>query len=497
MRLKLQDIHKRFGENEVLKGIDLSVASGRIVALVGENGAGKSTLTRIISGAHQPNAGTLSIDEVEVRFNQPQDAMAAGIQVIYQEFRQNLFPHLDVAQNLYALDRSGRFGRLYVRKQAMYAAARNLLSSVGLSVDSRRQVSSLSVAEQQQLEIAKAISEEVKLLILDEPTAALDETESQALFEQIRRLRDEGVAVVYISHRLQEVFALADEIVVLRDGRVSLSDAPSNLTESDVVTAMAGRAIEDLYPRHARPSSEPRLELEGIAVAGSFDELDLTVHAGEVVGIGGVAGSGKGMIPRAVFGLENLTAGTVRLDGEVVNITSARRAIQLGIAYVTPDRQAEGLALLQSVGNNITLASLDRYSSRGWISRRAERSDAARIVEELGIRTPSPDTEVSRLSGGNQQKTLFGRWILRNPKVFLMEEPTRGVDVAAKADIYRLIDEQTRNGAAVLLVSSDLPELVAMCDRVIVVRHGSAVAELSGTDMNEQSVLEHALESAS
>ena len=497
MKLELRDIHKRFGENEVLKGIDLRVESGRIVALVGENGAGKSTLTRIISGAFQPNAGVLSIDGEDIRFSQPQDAMAAGIQVIYQEFRQNLFPHLDVAQNLYALDRASRFGRLYVRRQAMYAAARDLLASVGLSADPRRQVSSLSVAEQQQLEIAKAISEEVKLLILDEPTAALDETESQLLFEQVRRLRDEGVAVVYISHRLKEVFALADEIVVLRDGRVAMSDAPSNLSESDVVTAMAGRAVEELYPRHARPTREPRLELEGVAVAGVFEDFNLTVHAGEVVGIGGVAGSGKGMIPRAVFGLAKLTAGRIRLDGEVVNISSTQRAIQLGIAYVTPDRQAEGLALCQSVGDNIALASLDRYTSLGWISQRAERRDAGRIVKQLGIRTPSVDAEVGQLSGGNQQKALFGRWILREPKVLLMEEPTRGVDVAAKADIYRIIDEQTREGAAVLLVSSDLPELVAMCDRVIVVRHGSRVAELSGSDLNEQSVLEHALESVS
>ena len=497
MRLQLKGVRKRFGDNEVLKGIDLTVEPGEILALVGENGAGKSTLTRVISGAHQPNSGAIEIDGEEVRFHKPQDAMAVGIQVIYQEFRQNLFPHLDVAQNLFMLDKGGRFGRLFVRRKAMRQAATELLGRVGLDVDTSREVGSLSVAQQQQLEIAKAISEDVQLLILDEPTAALDETESQFLFDQVRRLRDEGVAIVYISHRLKEVFDLADRIAVLRDGQVALNEMPGLLTETDVVTAMAGRSVEDLYPRHARPSDQPRLELVNAGVAGVFQDLDVTVHAGEVVGIGGVAGSGKGDIPRAVFGLRRLTSGVVRLDGQEIDIRTPRQAIDAGMAYITPDRQAEGLTLLQSVSDNVALASLPSFSKGGWVARRKERDAAGGIVQQLGIRTPSVDTEAGQLSGGNQQKTLFGRWVLRSPKVLLMEEPTRGVDVAAKADIYKIIDEQTRQGAAVLLVSSDLPELVAMCDRVIVVRHGRAVAELSGRSLNEQSVLEHALESAS
>lgn len=496
MRVELQNIHKSFGDIEVLKGIDLSVESGQIVALVGENGAGKSTLTRVISGVYQPSEGALSIDGVPVQFSSPQAAMVSGVQVIYQEFRQNLFPHLDVAQNLFVLDRGSRFGRISVRRRAMHAAANELLHSVGLDVDPNRLVSSLSVAEQQQLEIAKAISEEVRLLILDEPTAALDETESEFLFDQVMRLRKEGVAIIYISHRLREVFALADRIAVLRDGKVVMTEAPDDVTETDVVTAMAGRTVEDLYPRHAQASDRPRLELNGVSVAGRFEDLDLTVHAGEVVGISGVAGSGKGAIPRALFGLERLDRGSVRVDGNRVDITSTRRAINAGIAYVTPDRQAEGLALLQSVSDNISLASLRRFSPSGLMHRRAERTAASDLVSRLGIRTPSVDAEVGQLSGGNQQKTLFARWILRHPKVLLMEEPTRGVDVAAKADIYKIIDEQTAEGAAVLLVSSDLPELVAMCDRVIVVRHGRAVAELSGETLSEQSVLAHALESA-
>lgn len=497
MRLELHNIHKSFGDNEVLKGVDLVVEPGRITALVGENGAGKSTLTRVISGAYQPQDGELLIDGEPVRFAGPQAAMVAGIQVIYQEFRQNLFAHLDVAQNLFVLDRGARFGRLSVRRKAMQAAARELLLTVGLSIDPRREVASLTVAEQQQIEIAKAISEDVKVLILDEPTAALDETESQFLFDQVRRLRDEGVAIVYISHRLKEVFDLADQIVVLRDGKVALSDTPAKLTETAVVTAMAGRTVEDLYPRHSAPSDRVRLELRALSVAGSFEDVDLSVHAGEVVGVAGVAGSGKGAVARAVFGLAPVTSGTVLLDGEPVALGSAQRAMDAGIAYISPDRQAEGLALAQSVGDNITLASTGRFSRGGWMDRRRERDAATGLVDRLGIRTPSVTTEVGQLSGGNQQKTLFARWVLREPKVLLMEEPTRGVDVAAKADIYQIIDEQTRAGAAVVLVSSDLPELVAMCDRVVVIRHGHVVAQLSGAELSEQTVLEHALESAS
>ncbi|KQQ43373.1 hypothetical protein ASF50_05315 [Nocardioides sp. Leaf307] len=497
VRLELHQIHQSFGDNAVLKGVDLTVEPGRVTALVGENGAGKSTLTRVISGVHQPDGGRLVVDGHEAAFHGPQDAMARGIRVIYQEFRQNLFPHLDIASNLFVLDPTARFGRFPVRRAARRRAAREILDRVGLDVDPSRLVSSLGVAEQQQLVIAKAMSEDVRLLILDEPTAALDDAESELLFTQVARLRDQGVALVYISHRLKEVFALADEVVVLRDGQVALAAAPAETSEAEVVTAMAGRSVEDLYPRHSAPTERPRLELSGFSASGLVADLDLVVHEGEVVGIGGVAGSGKGEIPRGLFGLASTVDGEVRIDGEVVELSSPRRAIAAGVAYVSPDRQAEGLLLQQSVGANISLASLPDLAPRGVVRRGEERRVAGDMVTRLGIRTRSVDTEVGDLSGGNQQKVLFARWLRRRPRVLLLDEPTRGVDVAAKADIYRLIDEQTREGTAILLVSSDLPELVAMCDRVIVVRHGRAVAELSGPALTEESVLAHALESAS
>lgn len=347
------------------------------------------------------------------------------------------------------------------------------------------------------LEIAKAIGHDVKLLVLDEPTAALDEQESQRLFGQVRALRDEGVAIVYISHRLPDIFALADRVVVLRDGVVALSAEPSEVSEKQVVAAMVGRTVEDFYPKEHHGTDRVVLPLRGLSCPGELEPLDLEVHAGEVVGIGGVVGSGKGTLLRALFGLQPSTKGEVLLDGEPVELSSPSRAIAHGLAYVTPDRQAEGLALHRSVTENVSLASLDAVSRAGFVRRGVEQDAVTDIVAQLAIRTRSTRTEVEDLSGGNQQKVLFARWLTTSPKVLLMEEPTRGVDVGAKAEIYRIINDQASRGVATILVSSDLPELVAMSDRVVVMRSGRAVAELRGDSLTQQSVLEHALESAS
>jgi len=497
MRLQLRDVHKSFGNNEVLRGIDLDILAGEVVALVGENGAGKSTLTRIVSGAHRPTSGDILLDGVPVQFTRPQDAMSHGIQVIYQEFSHNLFPHLDVAQNLFVLDARHRYGRLFVDRARMRRDARELTARIGLDVDPRRPVSSLGVAEQQMLEIAKAIGHDVRVLLLDEPTAALDAHESQRLFAQVRTLREQGVAIVYISHRLPEVFTLADRVVVLRDGRVALEGSPGELSEREVVAAMVGRTVADFYPKEHHVREAVVLGLSGLSSAGEFHDLNLQVHAGEVVGIGGVIGSGKGAVLRVLFGLLTRTAGTVTIEGEALQLSSPARALEQGIAYVTPDRQAEGLALHRSVSDNVSLASLGALTRAGFVRRRPEQVAVGGMVEQLAIRTGSTQSAVGDLSGGNQQKVLFARWLMTSPRVLLMEEPTRGVDVGAKAEIYRIINDQTARGVAVVLVSSDLPELVAMSDRVIVMRSGRAVVELSGDSLTQQSVLEHALESAS
>jgi ABC-type sugar transport system ATPase subunit len=493
MRLRLADIHKSFGGNAILKGVDFEAAPGEIVALAGENGAGKSTLTRVVSGAHRPDSGQILIDGAPVSFKEPQDAMALGIEVIYQEFRQNLFPHLSVAENIHVLDRERRFGRWLVAKDRMAERARAVLAGLGMDIDVRRPVGSLSVAEQQMVEIAKATSRDLRLLILDEPTAALDERESEQLFRQIRRLRDDGVSIVYISHRLDEIFALADRVVVLRDGRVVLDEPAARTGPSEVITAMVGETLTDFYPKEANAGERVVLRVEGASGAG-FQDVALRVRAGEVLGIGGVVGCGRSSLLRAIFGLEALSAGSLSIDGQAVRPRGVPEAIARGIAYITPDRQAEGLCVDLSVQSNISLATLRRYTGPADLVRRgAERADCERVMKELRVRAASPSAAVSTLSGGNQQKTLFAKCVLAGPRVLLMDEPTRGVDVGAKAEIYRIVNRLTADGVAVVLVSSDLPELVNMSDRAVVMREGRIVAELAGDRLTEHAILEHAL----
>ncbi|MGW4196497.1 sugar ABC transporter ATP-binding protein [Streptomyces sp. NPDC005004] len=494
MRLRLQDVTKSFGENSVLRGVTFEVGPGEVVALAGENGAGKSTLTRVISGAHQPDSGQVVIDGEPVTFRNPQAAMARGIEVIYQEFRQNLFPHLSVAENIHVLDRERRFGRLLVSRKRMAEEARSTLAALGMDgIDVLAPVGTLGVAEQQMVEIAKATSHELRLLILDEPTAALDERESEQLFEQVKRLRDEGVSIVYISHRLDEIFELADRIVVLRDGLVALDTPIAQTGPAQVVAAMVGNAVDDFYPKERNAREEVVLRVRG-GSGTVFQGVDLDVRAGEVLGIGGVVGCGRSSLLRALFGLEPLTSGTVEVDGRPVRLRSIRDAIAARIAYVTPDRQAEGLCPDLSVEANVSLATLRRHTGPGDLVRRnREREATGEVMSRLRVRTASPEAAVTSLSGGNQQKALFAKWVLTGPRVLLMDEPTRGVDVGAKTEIYRIINQLTADGVAVVLVSSDLPELVAMSDRAVVMRQGRLVAEMAGDRLSEQSVLEHAL----
>ncbi|MGW4493355.1 sugar ABC transporter ATP-binding protein [Streptomyces sp. NPDC004376] len=494
MRLRLQDVTKSFGENSVLRGVTFEVGPGEVVALAGENGAGKSTLTRVISGAHQPDAGQVVIDGEPVTFKNPQGAMARGIEVIYQEFRQNLFPHLSVAENIHVLDRERRFGRLLVSRKRMAEEARSTLAALGMDgIDVLAPVGTLGVAEQQMVEIAKATSHELRLLILDEPTAALDERESEQLFEQVRRLRDEGVSIVYISHRLDEIFELADRIVVLRDGLVALDTPIAETGPAQVVAAMVGNAVDDFYPKERNAREEVVLRVRG-GSGTVFQGVDLDVRAGEVLGIGGVVGCGRSSLLRALFGLEPLASGTVEVDGQAVRLRNIRDAIAARIAYVTPDRQAEGLCPDLSVEANVSLATLRQHTGPGDLVRRTrEREATGEVMSRLRVRTASPESAVTSLSGGNQQKALFAKWVLTGPRVLLMDEPTRGVDVGAKTEIYRIINQLTADGVAVVLVSSDLPELVAMSDRAVVMRQGRLVAEMAGDQLSEQSVLEHAL----
>lgn len=496
MDLKARAIQKAFDDNEVLLGVDLDVHAGEVVALVGENGAGKSTLTRVISGVYRPDGGSLEIDGHVQTFNGPRDAMTLGIQVIYQEFRQNLFPHLSVAENLFVHGEGRAYGRVLVSKKKMAHDAKMLLEQIGVDIDPLTQVGDLGVAQQQMVEIAKAIGHNLELLVLDEPTAALDDRESEQLFRQVRRLRDSGVGVLYITHRLDEVFTLADRIVVLRDGHVALETATGETDPDAVVAAMVGRTVDDFYPKEANTRHErPALTVESLTSLSNFIDVTFEVRPGEVLGLAGVLGSGRGDVLRALFGLERIQSGRVAVDGKQTDVRNPAGAIKAGIAYIVPDRGASGLAPQRSVSENISIAALARYTNRlGFVTRVDERRAVDAITQNLKVRATSTSVPVDTLSGGNQQKTLFGKWLLTRPSVLLMEEPTRGVDVGAKTEIYRILNDLTRDGVAIVLVSSDLPELVAMSDRALVMRAGRVVAELTGDDITQQNILSHALE---
>jgi len=496
MKLSVQAVNKAFAGNKVLKGVDLTVNAGEVVALVGENGAGKSVLARVISGVYRPDSGSLVIDGKAITLHGPQDAISRGILVIYQEFRQNLFPHLSVAENLFVKEEGRQFGRLLVSKKRMARNAAALMAELGVRIDPLGSVGQLGVAEQQMVPIAKAIKQHLNILILDEPTAALDDRESEALFIQVKRLRSDGVGIVYISHRLDEVFALADRIVVLRDGMVSLAEPTAELTPGQVVAAMVGRTFDDFYPKDVNVREGGAvLALQNLTIAGAFDDISLAVKPGEVLGLGGVFGSGGARLLRALFGLERIDSGTITVNGRGVHPHNPAAAMRAGIAYITPDRGADGLCAQRSIAENISLAALGSYTSiLGFVRKRGEHEAVSGVMQGLKVRANSPDMPVGTLSGGNQQKALFGKWVLTRPTVLLMQEPTRGVDVGAKTEIYRIINELTADGVAILLATSDLPELVTMSDRVLVMRAGRIDAELVGDRINQQAVLEHAME---
>jgi len=493
LRLELQDIRKSFNRIEVLSGVDLSVTGGEILAIVGENGAGKSTMVRVISGAHPPDSGQILIDGEPVALRRPEDAMQRGIHVIYQEFLHNIFPHLSIAENLFVRDDEGRFGSLFVDKRKMRNEAMQVMEQIGLKVDPDAPAQSLSVAELQMLEIVKSLSHNIELLVLDEPTAALDEKEASRLFLLIDSLKKEGIAIVYITHRLEEVMRIADRVIVLRNGRVTLDRLTKTTTASEIVAAMVGRSLEDFYPKESHVTGDTAVKVSNAACADKFKDLSFIVRSGEVLGIGGVAGCGKGEVLRALFGVNPLSAGALALEGRTVEVKSPKQAIELGIGYISPDRQAEGLFLKQPIFDNVSIVSLDEFVALGVIRSAEEKERVEAVVKGLNVRFIHRDAEAGSLSGGNQQKLLFGRWMMKKPKIMLMEEPTRGVDIGAKAEIYKLINAQAKSGTAIVLVSSDLPELIAMSDRVLVMREGKIVAELSGVENNQSNILHYAL----
>jgi rhamnose transport system ATP-binding protein len=484
--LALDQISKSFPGVRALDRVGFDVRAGEVHALLGENGAGKSTLIKIISGLYQPDEGTICLEGEIVRFASPHDAQRRGIATIFQELL--LFPELTVAENIFMghAPRT-RFGA--IDWSAMRGRARELLASLDIhDLDPSRVVGSLSVGNRQRVEIAKALSQDARILIMDEPTAALTDADVERLFGIVRLLRERGVGIVYISHRLEEVFVLADRVTVLRDGAYVATREVADVSEDDLVNMMVGRRIENLYPKLDARIGEPLLEVRGLSQHPGFHDVDLVLRAGEVVGFAGLVGSGRSEVAQAIFGLKPPDRGEVLIDGQPVRIASPSQAKRLGIAYVPEDRGTQGLIRPMTLRENISLAVLRQVAPAWFIDRRAETALAARSVEQFRIRASSVEQVAEKLSGGNQQKVVLGKWLATRPRVLIMDEPTRGIDIGAKSEIHRLMSELAQQGLAILMISSELPEIMGMSDRILVMRGGTIVATFARGEATQEMI---------
>ena len=484
-------VSKRFGVVRALDDVTLAVRSGEILALVGENGAGKSTLVRIFEGVYRPDQGALTAGGAPQAFRSPSDAHVLGIRVIHQE--PDIVPDLSIAENLFLGD-FRRIHGVFLDRADLARRTRGMLAEFGLEKDLGPWIRAgdLGPAQRQLMEIMRALRGGLRVLALDEPTSSLTEEEAQRLFRVVRRLRDDGVGIVYISHRMHEVRDLADRVAVLRDGRLVAERPTAEFPESEIVQAMVGRPIADLYERGARRRGEAVLSVRGLATKRVSD-VSFDVHAGEVVGLAGLVGAGRSELAEAIFGHDRMLAGSVAVRGRPIRLRSPADAIAAGIGFAPEDRKSQALLLLRSVKDNITLAVPDLISRFDFVDPGAERRIAAEFADRLRIRTPSLDAAVSNLSGGNQQKVVLGRWLARRPKVLILDEPTRGIDVGAKAEIYRLIAELAGEGMALLVISSEMPELLGMADRILVMAGGRLVAELDREAANEERILSLAM----
>ena len=489
--LAVRGVSRRFGVVQALDGVSLDIRAGEVLALVGENGAGKSTLMRVIEGVHRPDAGSLARDGLPVAFRSPADSHAAGIRIIHQE--PDIFPDLSIAENLFVGELS-RVGGVFLDRADLARRTRAMLTEFGLerTLSPWTRAGDLGAAHRQLLEIMRALRAGVRLLALDEPTSSLTEEEARRLFGVIRRLRGEGVAIVYISHRMHEVRALADRIAVLRDGRLMAVRPAAELDEAEIVRLMVGRPIADLFEREARPAGAVVLSVAGLTTR-KLRDVRFDVRAGEVVGLGGLVGAGRSELAQAIFGADRLLAGRVAIGGRPIRLRGPADAIAAGIGFAPEERKSQALLLLRSVADNVTLCVPDLVSRFGVLSRTRARRVAGEQVARLRVKTPSLDQAVAKLSGGNQQKVVLGRWLARRPRLLILDEPTRGIDVGAKAEIYRLIAQLAASGMALLVISSELPELLGLADRVLVMAAGRIVADVPRSEASEARILDLAL----
>jgi len=484
--LALRDVSKSFGPVVALRSGRIEARAGSIHALVGENGAGKSTLVKIVAGVHRRDSGEFLLGGETVDFSSTAESKDAGVAVIYQE--PTLFPDLSVTENIFMGRQPAGRGRR-IDRAAMYAEAEQLFSRLGVHIDPRRPALGLSIADQQILEIAKAISLDARLLIMDEPTAALSGVEVERLFAVARSLRDEGRALIFISHRFDEVFGLCDTITVMRDGAYVDTVATADTSVDRIVAMMVGREVGDLFPKTPAEIGAPVLRVEGLTSTGLFHDISFEVRAGEIVGLAGLVGAGRSEVARAVFGVDRYESGSVTLDGRVVPPRNPRGAIRQGMAFIPEDRRKQGLVTDASVARNIAGVIRTGLGTFGLL-RGADEGKAARPwAAKLEVKTSALDMNAATMSGGNQQKVVIAKWLATNPKMLIIDEPTRGIDVGTKAEVHRLLSELAGQGLAILMISSELPEVLGMADRVLVLCEGRLTADIPRADATPENVM--------
>ncbi|MFQ9997754.1 MAG: sugar ABC transporter ATP-binding protein [Anaerococcus obesiensis] len=485
MKIEMKDIYKSFGKNDVLKGVDFTLNDGEIHALVGENGAGKSTLMNILSGVLSKDKGEILIDGKEVDISDTNVAKKYGISFIHQELSD--WPELTVMDNIF-MNNEIKNG-IFLDKAKMRKKCIELLERFDLDINPKTKVSELSVGQRQMMEIAKDILNKVNVLILDEPTSALTNNEIDKLFKLIKRLRDKNVSMIYISHRMEEIFSLTNKITVMRDGK-SVSVMDTNKTdEREVVSYMVGRDIGDFYPEMDAEISDVKIELKNFNREGFFKDINIKAKKGEVLGISGLMGAGRTEIMRSVFGLDPKDSGEVFIDGKKIEIKNPADAIKNKIGFVTENRQEEGLILDESIRENISLLNFDKFSKNSFIDKAKEKNLSDNLVDSFKVKTQSSESKISDLSGGNQQKVVFAKWYAIGPEILILDEPTKGVDVGAKREIYDLIKDLTNKGVSIILISSDLPELISLSNRIYVIHEGKIQGELLKKDASQEKIM--------
>lgn len=485
--LEMRDIRKQYPGVLALADVSLMVKPGEVHALLGENGAGKSTLMKILAGAQSKDSGTIDLFGQSVQIDSPQKAMELGISIIYQEF--NLVPYLSVGENIY-LGREPR-AKLpgFVDFRKLYTDAQAVIDKLGVKIDARAPVHTLSIAQQQMVEIAKATSRKARIIVMDEPSATLTDHELHSLFSLIRQLKSEGVSIIYISHRLEEVFEICDRATIMRDGNWVATEEVTNLNREDIIRLMVGRELKDAIPKVAAQQGKPALTVKNLNRTGVLHDISFTVNQGEILGLAGLVGAGRTETARAIFGADPLTSGSIEIFGVPVTVRSPQDAIRQGIGLVTEDRKQQGLVLNMVVRENNTLANLGSLSSFGFVRRKEEREVAEKYRKDLSIKTPSIEQTVQNLSGGNQQKVVLAKWLFTGSKIMIFDEPTRGIDVGAKSEIYKLMNELAAQGVAIIMISSELPEILGMSDRILVMHEGRISGELLRADATQEKIM--------